>query len=174
MHLEVVARAAALKALTPEWWELWHEAGATPFQSPAWLLSWFESFGASAELYALSLRSSGKLVALLPLSLFSFEGERWAAPLGAGISDYLDVLIAPGARREVSAPLRNALLELAKRVDRLQLDDVPETSALHELLECAKSEPCAPCPAWRLGRWRWRWCLWCSKRLPLPWCWACT
>lgn len=86
---------ATLAALEPEWWALWRRCpGATPFQSPAWLLPWWEVFH-PGELCTVSIRQSGRLVGLAPLWLETCaEGQR-LLPLGIGISDYLDVLIDP-------------------------------------------------------------------------------
>jgi CelD/BcsL family acetyltransferase involved in cellulose biosynthesis/glycosyltransferase involved in cell wall biosynthesis len=82
----------SLQNLEPEWQELYERCpDATPFQSPAWLLPWWTAFG-QGETWMLTMRSRGRLTALAPLVIKS----RRAMLMGAGISDYLDVLAEPG------------------------------------------------------------------------------
>lgn len=85
----VIDDAATLTAIEPEWWDLWRRASAaTPFQSPAWLLAWWEAF-APGELLVLSARHSGRLVGLAP---FYIEHGRRVLPIGISVSDYQDIL----------------------------------------------------------------------------------
>ena len=49
MRVEQVTSDAAIDRLVPEWQALWQRvSGATPFQSPEWLLSWWSFFGNGA------------------------------------------------------------------------------------------------------------------------------
>src|SRR5690606_6903365 len=58
-----------LSQLAPEWWELWRRAPtATPFQSPAWLLAWWQAF-APGQLFTIAVRNSRGLAALAPFYL---------------------------------------------------------------------------------------------------------
>jgi len=42
LEVEEVTTSAEVEALAPAWDDLWRRApGATPFQSPAWLLPWW-------------------------------------------------------------------------------------------------------------------------------------
>jgi CelD/BcsL family acetyltransferase involved in cellulose biosynthesis len=85
----------ALASLTSDWWELWRSAPqATPFQSPAWLLPWWDCF-CPGELFVGAARRNGRLAAL---ALFYFEtgaSGRRLLPIGISLSDYHDVLVAP-------------------------------------------------------------------------------
>src|SRR5688500_16399541 len=81
-----------LEALQPEWLRLWQVSGNSLFQSPMWLIPWARQF--ASDLRVLTFRSRGRLVGLVPL-------YRWHTPetcerklllLGAGLSDYLDIL----------------------------------------------------------------------------------
>jgi hypothetical protein len=85
-----------LRELEPDLWELWRSAlGATPFQSPAWLLAWYACFRLG-PLRCVAVRDKGRLVALAP---FYVEGAGHGCrllPLGISVSDYLDVLVKPG------------------------------------------------------------------------------
>ncbi|HEV7367514.1 GNAT family N-acetyltransferase [Arenibaculum sp.] len=111
--------------LEEEWWELWRRSAAGPFQSPAWLLAWRECF-ADGRAAVLTLRASGRLVGLLPL--FELDGRLLA--WGAGTSDYLDGVFAPGLD---PVPLGHALGHvLGRALDGLPLDlfQVPPGSPL--------------------------------------------
>jgi len=86
-----VGSPAAVAALEPEWWDLWAAAPeATPFQSPAWLLPWWEAFR-PGRLRVVTVRMAERLVALAPLYL----AEDRLLPLGISLSDYVDLLVAP-------------------------------------------------------------------------------
>lgn len=77
---------AALRALEQPWWQLWHaDPHATPFQSPAWLLPWAESFQPGTCFALVDARSPPAF--LFPL--FSLDAGRHLLPLGAGTSDWL-------------------------------------------------------------------------------------
>ena len=85
----------ALAALAPQWWELWRRCpSATPFQSPAWLLSWWEAF-APGQLLCGVAYAGGKMKALFPFYLEETEGRPRLLPIGISLSDYLDVLVDP-------------------------------------------------------------------------------
>lgn len=133
-EVEVVGDADALEALEAEWWALWSsELTATPFQSPAWLLPWWRHFGHQPgwSLHTLALRHAGRLVGLAPLFLHPGpEGERQLSPLGIGITDYHDVLLAPEAATDGAALLLRALSEQSAAWDVADLEELPPGSAL--------------------------------------------
>jgi CelD/BcsL family acetyltransferase involved in cellulose biosynthesis len=94
LHTETVRREEALAALEPEWWELWRQVrSATPFQSPAWLIPWWRHFHPGELLVAIA-RMGERLLGLAPF--YVEEGSGRILPVGISVSDYLDVLIAPG------------------------------------------------------------------------------
>lgn len=91
IRCSVIDDAEELAALAPEWWRLWERSPtATPFQSPAWLISWWRAF-APGRLQSVAAWEGESLVGLAP---FYAEGER-LLPLGISVSDYLDVLMEP-------------------------------------------------------------------------------
>ena len=93
LETALVTRAGDLVRLLPEWWALWTRAErATPFQSPAWLLPWWQVFH-PGELMTVAVRRDGLLVGLAPFYLEHGRYGRRLLPLGIGITDYLDVLI---------------------------------------------------------------------------------
>lgn len=110
--LEALTRPAALEALRPEWERLWRRAGATPFQSPAWLLPWWKHVGRGV-LAGVAVRDAtdGELIGLAPLYVFTdAQGTRHLFPLGIATSDQLDALALPGREDEVArAIVRHAM-----------------------------------------------------------------
>jgi CelD/BcsL family acetyltransferase involved in cellulose biosynthesis len=96
VQIEEITETEGFRAVAPEWEALWRrDARATPFQHPAWLLSWWTHCG-GGRLAVYAGRRMGELVALLPMFRFA---ER-LYPVGIGISDYHDALLAPGEAPE--------------------------------------------------------------------------
>ncbi|GAC1347300.1 MAG: GNAT family N-acetyltransferase [Acetobacteraceae bacterium] len=123
--IAVLESAAELDRLAPEWDALWRRTpGATPFQSPAWLLPWWRQFGTGMPRVAIE-RRDGELRGVLALYVLDEPGVRKLLPIGAGTTDYLDALGDP-------APLLPALLDRARAeaVDRCDLIEIPPGSAL--------------------------------------------
>jgi CelD/BcsL family acetyltransferase involved in cellulose biosynthesis len=131
----------ALETLRPEWSALWDRCKSpTPFQTPEWLIPWWDSFG-SGSLAVLSLRSGGRLVGLAP---FRIAGGVLGL-LGAGISDYLDILVEPGCRAAAAEALWLHVRTLPLR--SLEFTDVPAGSALLDSPPAGASvSECAFCP----------------------------
>lgn len=135
--IEVVDTDRGLMALAVEWGALWARCpGATPFQSPHWLLAWWRQFGTGMPRVAVE-RRDGALVGLLPM--YVLPTERKALPIGAGTTDYLDGLGDPAA-------LLPALVERFRHdpVDRVELIDVPPWSGLLGApgIDWEESNPC--------------------------------
>lgn len=131
MRLEVVTSLTRLMELEGAWWDVWRASGASPFQTPAWLMPWLEAFTRDPALCSIAVHSGAGLEAVLPLFAFRYHGEKIAAPLGIGISDYLDVVVRRGSERDVRTHLSQGLAEIAREVDRVLLEDVPGGSPLH-------------------------------------------
>ncbi|HEY3777185.1 MAG TPA: GNAT family N-acetyltransferase [Rhizomicrobium sp.] len=90
--LEIVTGVERLPAFVPEWRDLWTRCGHTPFQSPDWLVPWWDVFAPGA-LRILVLRAGDRLVAVAPLYGEKSGGSARLLPLGVSLSDYHDVLI---------------------------------------------------------------------------------
>lgn len=151
MPLEI-EEVASLDALEPEWLRLWAGMpGATPFQSPGWLIPWWRAFG-TGDLLTLALRERDRLVGLVPLYVYREGGARKLLPLGIGVSDHLEPLLRP----EHGAAVLAWLAGRADRFDRIDLEDQAAGSALLTAPDPAGWEsalhPCEPCPALRLPR----------------------
>ncbi|MFD7922847.1 GNAT family N-acetyltransferase [Streptomyces sp. NPDC059740] len=102
---------AEFLALGPEWDALRRRCRpATPFQSHAWLASWWRSYGRPGRLRVVLVRQDGRLVAAAALTL-AYRPYPVLQPLGGAISDFLDVLVddaCPAAPAELARALRTA------------------------------------------------------------------
>jgi CelD/BcsL family acetyltransferase involved in cellulose biosynthesis len=129
-----ITSAEALEGLCAEWDELWARCpDATPFQSPAWLVPWWRTFG-NGELYVLTFRDGGRLVALVPLYLGAAHdgGARVVRLLGSGNSDYVDGLFLPGFEIAAANLCFAELGQLHAHWDRCDLLELrPASPLLH-------------------------------------------
>ncbi|GGR66186.1 glycosyl transferase family 1 [Streptomyces humidus] len=90
---ELVTDERDFAELAPAWGRLYGRcATATPFQSHAWLHSWWLSYGRRGRLRLLLVRDGGELVAAAPLTAVRRPLPA-LVPLGGSISDYGDVLV---------------------------------------------------------------------------------
>src|SRR5215203_640011 len=98
LDVAVLEDAEAFAGLEEEWEDLYrHSPRATPFQSWAWLYSWWEHYGEGYELRLVTLRDGGGLlVGLLPLMLKRRWGFGVLLLVGTGPTDYNDVLVREG------------------------------------------------------------------------------
>jgi CelD/BcsL family acetyltransferase involved in cellulose biosynthesis len=128
----VLREERALEALAAEWNDLQERSpGATPFQSHAWLASWWRSYGRPGRLRLVTVRRDGRLIALAP---FYRDGAA-LRPLGAEITDFHDVLLDREFAGEAAARLAAALAaELRGPLARLDVPEVRADAALHALL----------------------------------------
>src|SRR3712207_9292996 len=100
-EIVVLEDSKAFAALEEEWEELYrHCPSATPFQSWAWLYSWWEHYGEGRyELRLVTLRSEeGLLVGLIPLMLERRGGFGLGPPVfrGAPHPAYEHLLVGGG------------------------------------------------------------------------------
>ena len=128
-------------------WALWRaDPRATPFQSPAWLDSWWDALG-SGERREVEVRDGGRLVAALPMRVWDEGAKRRLIPVGAGESDYCDALIDPTSP-DAAGRLMTALLAAADGCDEVLLPDLRVGSPLLGpvpdgwIVEDAQSEIC--------------------------------
>ena len=127
-----VVPPSGLPTLGAEWDALWRRCPqATPFQSPAWLLTWARHY-APDRCGAVTLRADGHLVGLAPV--FCWEGALLLA--GTGPSDRGDALLDPahaGEAPRLLAALPEAAPEPFDRLDLQQLS--PDSPLLGEAPE---------------------------------------
>ena len=111
---ELVTDAQAFAELAPAWDRLYRKCGAaTPFQSHAWLHSWWLSYGRTGRLRLLVVREGRELVAAAPLMLVRRPVPS-LVPLGGAISDYGDVLLDDDHGDPAVAALTEGLASAAR------------------------------------------------------------
>ncbi len=95
---EVIEDPRGFARLEEEWDDLHrHSPRATPFQSWAWLYSWWEHYGGGYELRLITVRGEGGLlVGVIPLVLERRWGLGRLLFVGTGLSDYLDKIVRAG------------------------------------------------------------------------------
>ncbi|WP_405555638.1 GNAT family N-acetyltransferase [Streptomyces sp. NBC_01171] len=104
----------AFAALAPAWGRLHRRcATATPFQSHAWLHSWWQSYGRPGRLRVLLVRSGRDLLAAAPLTLTRHPFPA-LVPLGGTVSDYGDVLLDDADDGRALTALTDALWTAAR------------------------------------------------------------
>jgi CelD/BcsL family acetyltransferase involved in cellulose biosynthesis len=113
----VVEDARAFAALEREWDDLYRNSPlATPFQSWAWLYSWWEFYGEGYEPRLVTVRDDeGLLVGLVPLMLERKMGFGRLLWIGTGLSDYLDMLVREGWEKHVAKAAIRALAGMGTR-----------------------------------------------------------
>jgi len=135
---DLVASVRDLAGIETEWRDLvWHSSIATPFQDPAWLLSWWDRFGAgasAARLATYTWRVDGGLVAILPAAVRETSRGRELRLLGEGVSDYLQIVCeadAAGATDATKDWLRELFASGARdgAWDLIAFHDVPEAAS---------------------------------------------
>lgn len=101
-------------ALAAEWTALHRRsATATPFQSHAWLHSWWLSYGTRGRLRVVLVRRDGALVAAAPLMLVH-RPFPVLVQLGGSISDFSDVLLDRDHVDSAAQALAKALATAAR------------------------------------------------------------
>ncbi|MFD9943875.1 GNAT family N-acetyltransferase [Nonomuraea sp. NPDC059023] len=132
----VVTDPSAFAAMKPEWDALYERcATSTPFQSHAWLTSWWQWYGGRSRLHVLLLRHQDRLVAALPLMRTRRWGCRVLSPLGVGLSDYTDVLLDEAHRDGLARTASEALLGLPGW-DVMDFPEAQPGAALETLHAC--------------------------------------
>ena len=127
-----------MAALHDAWRDLLdHSCIATPFQSGAWLDSWWQAYSESRGLRLVTVWHHGTLIRLVPLMLERRFGMGILLFVGTGITDHLDIVVRDGYEERVIQATLDTLLGMT---DWQLLD-------LHQLRPSAS--------AWALAR-KWR------------------
>ncbi|MHB0905886.1 GNAT family N-acetyltransferase [Streptomyces argenteolus] len=96
-------------ALAAEWDALHRRCPtATPFQSHAWLHSWWLSYGAPGRLRVVLARRGDRLIGAAPLML-AHRPMPLLVPMGGPISDFFDILVDGGCTDDAVAALERGL-----------------------------------------------------------------
>src|SRR5512137_3199517 len=92
-RIESIHSPGRLREIASEWDYLCRRCPtATPFQSPAWLIPWYEHLG-GGEMRVLAFWIGGELAGIAPLEERYQETTPRLTLAGEGITDYLDVLL---------------------------------------------------------------------------------
>jgi CelD/BcsL family acetyltransferase involved in cellulose biosynthesis len=148
MRAELERGLERLEELASEWWPLFRaSAGATPFQSPAWLLPWSRHLG-GGEIRTVLVRDAGELIGLAPFS-FNLEGGAGVLrPLGSGVTDICDALLWADGREHATAAAIVSALRQEAAVHRCVWDGLPAGSpvlrAAADITGIALSDEIAP------------------------------
>ncbi|WP_434587632.1 GNAT family N-acetyltransferase [Streptomyces sp. A5-4] len=118
-----------------EEWDGLHRrcAASTPFQSHAWLHSWWLSYGGNRRLRVVLARRDGRLIGAAPLML-AHRPMPLLVPMGGGISDFFDVLVD-------DEDAKNAVVALERGLDRaarhavIDLREVRPGAAVEQLYD---------------------------------------
>jgi len=135
-YVELIEDEAGFAALEEEWEDLHlHCPSATPFQSWAWLYSWWEYYGEGYRLRLITVRDEeGSLVGVLPLMLERGGVLGRLLFVGSGVTDYLDVLVREGWEGHVARAGAGALKQIGSwRVADLQ--ELRPEAAAWDILE---------------------------------------
>jgi CelD/BcsL family acetyltransferase involved in cellulose biosynthesis len=130
MTIALVTDETGLRDIARDWDSLWLRApAATPFQSPAWMLAWWNCFGTSRPVVALASQE-GRPCGLLACYIL---GEK-LLPMGAGVTDYQDVLLSARAPAGTTHALLAAVLVEGHRRGARVFDfpDLPPDAALRQ------------------------------------------
>ncbi len=146
--LVVRTDADGLSALEPEWRALAEsDERATIYQTWEWNEAWWRCFGRGKLLHLLEMRDGGTLVGVAPLYISRHLGTpiRRAAFLGTGVSDYLDLICAPGAG-QATAQAALAYLQREAPADAADLQQLAPHAHCLEHAAGLQSLPQEPCP----------------------------
>jgi CelD/BcsL family acetyltransferase involved in cellulose biosynthesis len=115
-------RRAEVREAFPSWYREVFDASrtATPFQSPDWIEPWWDIFG-NGDPLILSVDGEG----VLPL----YRDGGTVQFMGAGVTDYLDLIARPGEEMRVAQGCADYLAANSGGL-RYDLDEVPSSSAL--------------------------------------------
>ena len=110
-------------AMEEEWDDLYRGAPlSTPFQSWAWLYSWWEYYGEGCRLRIVAVRDGNLLVGLVPLMLERRWGFGRLLYIGTGTSPYLDVLV----HKDWEAKVYEAGVRALRHMDGWHVADLRE------------------------------------------------
>jgi len=130
VEIVIINSAQDFADLEEKWEDLQRNSSlATPYQSWAWLYSWWEFYGESYELRLITVWEEALLVGLAPLMLERRWGFGRLLFIGTGITDYLDIVVRQGWEGQVSKAVRRVLGQM----DRWHVTDLqqlrPEAAA---------------------------------------------
>ncbi len=143
MTVDILEDPAQLRAIEAEWKTLVHGCcSATPFQLPAWLLTWWKHFG-SGSLQTYVFRESGAFSGILPCFRHRWSESNQLTLIGSGLSDYLDPILPDSAVSLLDTQLRDD-----PNWQVIDWQDLSEASSLTRVsgVELRPDTPCSIIP----------------------------
>ncbi|HEX5412585.1 MAG TPA: GNAT family N-acetyltransferase [Terriglobia bacterium] len=139
MTIDELTSLSDVESIVPEWEALYERCrGATPFHSADWLVRWWKHFG-FGSLWVLAVRQGRRLAGIAPLFIHNcHDGQssfRQLSPVGIGITDYMDFLLAPDCAATASG------LILQHLAQRTSLWDAADLQGLREGCELLRANP---------------------------------
>lgn len=112
---------------SPDWRELVRrDPDAHVFATPEWNRVWWEEFGSGKDLFVLTMRSRGELVALIPLYRKMEDGRAVLRFVGGvDLTDYLGPICSLEDRHPVAAALVDWLSSREVRWDEFDAHNMP-------------------------------------------------
>jgi CelD/BcsL family acetyltransferase involved in cellulose biosynthesis len=154
LRIDIVDSLAGLRALEPEWRDLWQrDPAATPFHGPDWLVPWTQYLWGGGRLRVFAVRDGGSLIAVAPLFLWGYGRHPEiirVSFLGSGITDHLGITAEPARDVEAARAILDHLVNLP---DEWHVCDLQELRPGSPLLRAdlprglaAQDAPCGVCP----------------------------
>ena len=131
----VVDTDSEFMSLEPDWNKLISTADVSVFQTFEWVSTWWKYFGAGCRLNCLVFRSDDRIVGIAPLfrkkvRMFGIGVATHVQFIGCWLSDYVDMIILPGAEARVLRAFADHLRATSGAWDVLDIQDVNERSPL--------------------------------------------
>jgi CelD/BcsL family acetyltransferase involved in cellulose biosynthesis/glycosyltransferase involved in cell wall biosynthesis len=144
VRVDEICSDEALVALRAEWDALFARCeSATVFQSHGWLSCWSAHLR-RGDLALVVLRRGARLIGVAPFFVWTDPfGARVLSLMGAGVSDYQDVLFEDGAERECLRALEEWLDASRSRWSRVEWSELRDGSPLLRASALAPREWCA-------------------------------
>jgi CelD/BcsL family acetyltransferase involved in cellulose biosynthesis len=137
MHTTLYQSPDAFSALADEWNDLLrHSATNTPFLTLEWQSIWWQHFREDNPLLVYAFRDeAGTLCGIAPLFRGVQTGQRQLNLVGCeDVSDYLDIIVAPGCEPPVFTALLDAVpAPDVPEWDAIDLCNIPEASCTLEV-----------------------------------------
>jgi hypothetical protein len=135
LSVEVCTDERVFAGLAEEWARLYRACPAvTPFQSYAWVHSWWMSYGTPGRLRLVLVRRRGELVAAAPLMRVYYPLPA-LVPVGGAITDFCDVLLDEEAAGQGALALADALYSEA-RTALIDFREVRPGAAIERVYRC--------------------------------------
>lgn len=124
MKLQTVKNISELLAYQQEWIELSRTSAKSIFQTPGWVLPWWQIFGADYRLHCVAAFEGNTLVGLAPL-MIKHEGEtRVLQFIGTPLNDYNAFLCRQDRAAEIGQAMFAYLCEGSPRYDCFAVESI--------------------------------------------------